>query len=69
MLSKYIEGVFGTCPRALCNNQKCIPVGLCDKLRSSRVKMFCPKCDEVYRVEKYKHPIVGPDGKASGGGV
>jgi casein kinase II subunit beta len=50
IVSKYIEGVFGFCPRALCNNQKCLPVGLSDKLRSSRVKIFCPKCDEVYMV-------------------
>jgi len=50
IVSKYLEGVFGYCPRALCNNQKCLPVGLSDKLRSSRVKIFCPKCDEVYMV-------------------
>jgi casein kinase II subunit beta len=53
MLAKYIEGVFGYCPRALCNNQKCLPIGLSDKLRNSRVKIFCPKCDEVYMVQKY----------------
>ena len=50
VMQKYIEGIFGTCPRALCNNAKCIPVGLSDKLRGSRVKIFCPKCDEVYMV-------------------
>ena len=50
VMQKYIEGVYGTCPRALCNNTKCIPVGLSDKLRGSRVKIFCPKCDEVYMV-------------------
>ena len=25
-----------------------MPVGLSDKVRTSRVKIFCPKCDEVY---------------------
>jgi casein kinase II subunit beta len=29
-------------------------VGLSEKLRSSRVKMFCPKCDEVYMLQKAK---------------
>ena len=54
MLVKYIQGAFGVCPRALCNSQKCLPVGLSEKLRSSRVKIFCPKCDEVYMVQKYQ---------------
>lgn len=71
MLNKYLEGVFGICPRALCNGQKCLPVGLSDKLRSSRVKIFCPKCDEVYMVQKYKPPQMPANGKGapSGGGV
>ena len=56
---KFLEGQFGVCPRALCDNQKCIPIGLSEKLRNSRVKIFCPKCDEVYMVQKPK----------SGGGV
>ena len=54
VVQKYLEGIYGVCPRALCNNQKCLPLGLSDKLRSSRVKIFCPKCDEVYMVQKYK---------------
>jgi hypothetical protein len=27
---------------------KVLPVGLSDTLRTSRVKVFCPKCEEVY---------------------
>lgn len=54
MFRKYNDGVFGTCPRALCDGAKCLPVGMSDKLRGSRVKMFCPKCDEVYMVQKAK---------------
>ena len=54
MLVKYLEGQFGYCPRALCNNQKCIPIGLSEKLRCSRVKMYCPKCEEVYMIQKWK---------------
>lgn len=62
VVNKYLEGVYGQCPRALCNNQKCLPVGLSDKLRSSRVKIFCPKCDEVYMVQKYKSGANGQPG-------
>ena len=54
MFRKFLEGAFGVCPRALCDNQKCIPVGLSERLRNSRVKIFCPKCDEVYMVQKPK---------------
>ena len=54
MFRKFLEGAFGNCPRALCDNQKCIPIGLSEKLRNSRVKIFCPKCDEVYMVQKAK---------------
>ena len=64
LAQKYLEGVFGYCPRALCNNQKCIPVGLSEKLRNSRVKIFCPKCDEVYMVQKFK-----PSAERGGGSV
>jgi casein kinase II subunit beta len=45
---KYLGGVFGTCPRALCDRQKVLPVGLSDTLRTSRFKTFCPRCEEVY---------------------
>lgn len=45
---KYLSGVYGTCPRALCDRQKVLPVGLSDTLRTSRFKTFCPRCEEVY---------------------
>jgi casein kinase II subunit beta len=32
---------------------KVLPVGLSDELRTSRVKVFCPKCEEVY-IPKFK---------------
>ena len=64
MLAKYLEGAFGTCPRAFCDNQKCLPIGLSEKLRNSRVKIFCPKCDEVYMVQKSRGPGSGTLGAA-----
>eukprot|EP00742_Colponemidia_sp_Colp-10_P000307 GILJ01000344.1.p1 GENE.GILJ01000344.1~~GILJ01000344.1.p1 ORF type:complete len:260 (+),score=18.85 GILJ01000344.1:119-781(+) len=45
---KFIKGKFGTCPRVLCEGQPVLPVGLSEELRSSRVKIFCPKCKDVY---------------------
>lgn len=46
--NKFLQGVFGYCPRALCDRQKVLPVGLSDNLRTSRFKVFCPRCEEVY---------------------
>lgn len=45
---KYLSGVYGYCPRALCDKQKVLPVGLSDALKTSRFKVFCPRCEEVY---------------------
>nr|AKJ66200.1 casein kinase II beta-3 [Euplotes octocarinatus] len=53
LYNKFLNGIYGYCPRALCDRQKVLPVGLSDELRTSRVKVFCPKCEEVY-IPKYK---------------
>lgn len=45
---RFLNGAYGTCPRALCDRQKVLPVGLSDTLRTSRFKVFCPRCEEVY---------------------
>lgn len=48
MKENFLKGVFGNCPRVLCNGQYVIPLGMSDQLRKSRVKVFCPQCEEVY---------------------
>jgi len=48
LYNRYLTGHYGFCPRALCDKQRALPHGLSDKLRTSRVKIVCPKCDEVY---------------------
>jgi len=45
---KYLQGAYGYCPRALCDKQRVVPNGMSDKLRQNRVKVFCPKCEEMY---------------------
>ena len=45
---KFLTGLYGHCPRALCDRQKVIPVGLSDSLKVSRFKVYCPRCEEVY---------------------
>ncbi|KAL7243162.1 hypothetical protein ACSBR1_015558 [Camellia fascicularis] len=48
MLDKYKNFDFGRCPRVYCCGQPCLPVGQSDILRSSTVKIYCPKCEDIY---------------------
>lgn len=47
-LEKYRNYDFGRCPRVHCNKQRCLPVGQSDIPKSSTVKIYCPKCEDVY---------------------
>lgn len=52
MREKFLNGMFGVCPRVLCAGQYVIPIGISEHLRHSRVKVFCPKCEDVYIPKK-----------------
>jgi casein kinase II subunit beta len=45
---KYAQSLYGTCPRVLCERQNVLPIGLSEELSNSRVKVYCPKCQDVY---------------------
>ncbi len=45
---RYMHGEYGTCPRINCETQKCLPIGLDGALGKSKVKLFCPRCEQVY---------------------
>tara|TARA_B110000285_G_scaffold200437_1_gene234346 strand:- start:534 stop:821 length:288 start_codon:yes stop_codon:yes gene_type:complete len=51
---KFQSGLYGHCPRALCDRQKVIPVGMSDNMKVSRFKVYCPRCEEVY-IPKFKY--------------
>ena len=57
MREKYLLGKFGVCPRVLCERQTVLPIGMSEELRTSRVKVYCPKCEDVY-IPKKKCPDV-----------
>jgi casein kinase II subunit beta len=59
MREKYIKGAFGVCPRVLCERQHTLPIGMSEEIRTSRVKIFCPRCQEVYMPKKKCHDIDG----------
>ncbi|GMH09276.1 hypothetical protein Nepgr_011117 [Nepenthes gracilis] len=48
MFEKYKTYDFGRCPRVCCCSQPCLPVGQSDIPRSSTVKIYCPKCEDIY---------------------
>jgi len=50
MYKKYRTGDFGRCPRMLCKEQFVVPVGMNDSPSKETVKVFCPKCGQVYGV-------------------
>ncbi|KAK4744837.1 hypothetical protein SAY87_011149 [Trapa incisa] len=60
MLEKYKNYEFGRCPRVYCGGQPCLPVGQSDIPRSSTVKIYCPKCEDIYYPRsKYQGNIDG----------
>ncbi|KAM0015747.1 putative casein kinase II, regulatory subunit, casein kinase II subunit beta [Helianthus debilis subsp. tardiflorus] len=60
MLEKYKDYDFGRCPRVYCCGQPCLPVGQSDIPCSSTVKIYCPKCEDIYYPRsKYQGNIDG----------
>lgn len=55
MMEKFNFGEFGKCPRVLCSNQSTLPVGLSDVAGKKPVKLYCPKCEDVYNPPSRRH--------------
>lgn len=62
LFHKYSRGVYGKCPRAACNDQNVIPMGLSIEPGVDTVKLWCPKCHDVYNSgSKLDGAFFGPD--------
>lgn len=48
MAAKFENGDFGTCPRILCGGSRVVPVGQYDQMDFEAVKLFCPRCVDIY---------------------
>ena len=59
MREKYLNGIYGHCPRILCDKQILLPVGLSEDMKYSRVKVFCPLCEEIYKPRQRCNDIDG----------
>ncbi|KAH8402065.1 hypothetical protein KR009_009516, partial [Drosophila setifemur] len=49
MCLKYERGDFGVCPRFYCMEQETLPLGLSDVYGQSHVKLYCPRCQDVFQ--------------------
>ncbi|WVQ79251.1 hypothetical protein IAT38_001347 [Cryptococcus sp. DSM 104549] len=55
MLEKYRKADFGRCPRVHCYSQPLLPVGLSDIPYQKAVKLYCPRCEDIYSPKSNRH--------------
>ena len=55
MLEKYRLFHFGRCPRIFCRGQACLPIGISDVPNEEAVKLYCPKCEDIYHTRSTRH--------------
>ncbi|KAM3144249.1 hypothetical protein pb186bvf_003711 [Paramecium bursaria] len=48
MRERFLNGRFGHCPRVMCEKQNVIPIGMSESLKTARIKIYCPRCQEAY---------------------
>ena len=58
MLEKYQNAEFGRCPLVSCALQPVLPVGESDCPRCYTVKVFCPRCQDIYVPRLTRHSTI-----------
>ena len=58
MAEKMKRAEVGRCPRVLCQNQSVLPIGVTDVPGSKGVKLYCPKCEDIYTPPSKRHLVV-----------
>lgn len=54
-LEKFKKADFGKCPRVICEAQPVLPIGMSDLPHVQSVKLFCPKCEDLYNPKSSRH--------------
>ena len=57
-LDKYKKGEFGKCPRVICAATHLLPTGLSDVAGVQTVKLYCPKCEDLYNPKSTRHSAI-----------
>ena len=57
-IEKYKKGDFGRCPRVLCYGQALLPLGLSDVAYQKAVKLYCPRCEDLYSPKSSRHGAI-----------
>ena len=52
MRERYLGGRFGNCPRVMCEKQNVLPIAISEDTKIARVKVFCPRCNDIYAPKK-----------------
>ncbi|KAK5581044.1 hypothetical protein RB653_001072 [Dictyostelium firmibasis] len=55
MHEKFKKAEFGRCPRVFCQNQPVLPVGLADMQGVDTVKVYCPRCNDIFNPKYRRH--------------
>lgn len=58
MVDKFRKADFGRCPRVLCYGQALLPVGLSDIPYQKAVKLYCPRCEDIYSPKSTRHGAI-----------
>lgn len=58
MLDKFRKADFGRCPRVYCYGQPLLPVGLSDIPDQKAVKLYCPRCEDIYSPKSNRHGTI-----------
>jgi casein kinase II subunit beta len=53
-----VNAHFGQCHRVLCRLQNLLPVGLSDGPHTSPVKLYCPRCEDIYVPKSSRHASI-----------